>query len=304
MKYTRQEARKILGLTKESSKDDIEKKYEIALKKYKILKASGSVDDKSEEGFQKCTDAYRILMGYETNQPKGVEKHDTYTAKALQKAGIDSKKADNFFYYYKYHIIIGAIVLIFIALTVKSFVTRVDPDITIGLMGEVNQQAYESFGAKIKKDIPEIKEIAFDSASLSDRFEDPQAYAQKSKAMILLSVSDTDLLVVSKYVYDTYAQNGPFMPLEDVAKSLDIDVSPSDYLKLKVVDEWIEPDNLNGERKVKSYRDKEPRLYGIDVTNSQYFKGVDIIGPEKILVVKTEPKNRDLILKLIKLFAR
>ena len=35
------------------------------------------------------------------------------------------------------------------------------------------------------------------------------------------------------------------------------------------------------ERKVKKYRDAEPKLYGIDVTNSEFFKGIDVIGPEK-----------------------
>lgn len=304
MKYTRQEARKILGVFKESSRDDIEKKYEVFLKKYKILKSEGSLDDKAETDFQNITEAYRILMGYEVKEPKNAETAETYADKALQKAGIDKKKADNFFYYYKFHIIASVLVILFIVFTVRSFVTRVNPDITIGLIGEVNQQAYDSFGAKIEKDIPEIKEVAFDAATLSNRFEDPQAYANRSKAMILLSVSDTDLLILSRYAYDTYAKSGPFMPLEDIAKSLEIDVSKSENLKLRVVDEWTEPTNPDEERKPKTYRDTEPKLYGIDVSNSQYFKGVDIVGPEKILVVKAEPKNRDLILKLIKLFTK
>lgn len=303
MKYTVQEARKILGVIKGSTKDDIEKKYDIVLKKYRLLKLDGTLDIKAEEDFEKKTEAYRIIMGYEVDAPK-VERKDTYTDKAFKKAGIDRKKADNFFHYYKFHILISIIVIIVVALTVKSFVTRVEPDITIAFMGEVNQQEFDTVGTKIKQSIPEIKEVSFDSAVLTDNYNDPQAYAYMSKAMVLLAASDTDLFIVNKYAYDKYANSGPFMELEEVAKELNIDVTASDYLKLRVVDEWDEPTNENEERKVKTYKDAQPKLYGIDVTNSEFFKDVNVIGPEKILVVKVEPENRDLILKLIKLFAK
>jgi len=303
LKYTLQEARKILGVIKSSPKDDIEKKYDIIMKKYRILKMNGTLDIKAEEDYIKSTDAYRIVMGYEVDTPE-VERKETYTDKAFEKVGIDRKKANNFYYYYKFHILISIVVVIVIVLTVRSFVTRVDPDITIGFIGEVNQQAYDSFEAKIKQKLPEIKNIAFDYAMLTNNTNDPQEYAYRSKAMVLLSVSDVDLFLVSKYVYDNYASNGPFMDLEDVAKELKIDVSASEYLKLRVVDEWEEPSKDSEKRKVKAYRDAEPKLYGIDVTNSDFFKGIDLIGPEKILVVRVEPKTRDLILKLIKLFVK
>jgi hypothetical protein len=303
MKYTMQEARKILGVTKSSLKDDIEKKYDVIMKKYRILKSNGTLGIKDEEDFAKKTEAYRIVMGYEVDIPH-VERKETYTDKAFQKAGVDRKKADNFFHYYKFHILISIVAIIVVVLTVRSFVTKVEPDITIGVMGEVNQQAFDALGAKIKAKVPEIKEVAFDSAMLTDNYNDPQAYAYMSKAMILLSVSETDLFIVNKYAYERYANSGPFMSLEDVAKELEIDVSKSEYLKVRVVDEWEDPENGTEERKVKTYRDAEPLLYGIDVSNSEFFKDVNVVGPEKILVVKVEPENRDLILKLMKLFAK
>lgn len=303
MKYTKQEARKILGITKSSPKDDIEKKYDIILKKYRISKLNGTLDEKAEADFDEKTDAYRIVMGYEIDMPK-IERKETYADKAFEKAGIDRKKADNFFFYYKFHILISIVAIIVIVLTVRSFVIRVEPDITIGLLGEVNQDGFDALGTKIKENIPEIKEVAFDSAMMTDNYNDPQAYAYMQKAMILISVSDTDLFLLNKYAYDKYANSGPFMKLEDVAKELKIDVSASEYLKLKVVDEWEETDIDAVERKPKTFIDVQPRLYGIDVTDSEFFKDINVMGPEKILAVKVEPENRDLILKLIKLFAK
>lgn len=304
MKYTKQEARKILGVTKESSKDEVEKKYDIALKKHRQLKMEGTLDDKSQSEFDDITEAYRILMGYAVDEP-AVPKKETYTDKAFAKAGIDPKKANNFFYYHKVHILIGIIVVIVIALTVKSIVTKVDPDVTIGIMGIINQQEADGFGAKIKEKIPEIKEIAFDSALLTGDPNDPQAYVYMQKAMVMLAASDCKLFLVNKYAYDTYVQNGAFMPLEEIAEELDIDTSGSEYLKTRVVDEWEDVTDMNAERKPKTYKDEVPRLYGIDITNNKFLADAGILGPERILVIRAaevKHENKELINKLIKLF--
>ncbi len=304
MKYTLQEARKILGVTKASSKEDIEKKYDVILKKYRILKLEGNINEAAEAEFYKSTDAYRIIMGYEVEEPK-VAKKETYTDKAFDKVGIDRKKADNFFHYYKYHILIGIVAAIIIALTVRSIVTKVDPDISIGLMGEINYEVQDSFKDKITKNVPEIKEISLDTVVLSDRFEDAQSYAYLQKAMVLLAASDIDMFLVNKYAFDTYAINGAFMPLDQIIKDNNIYISESKAIKLRVVDEWEEPSSsTDTQRKPKSYVDSEPKLYGIDVTNSEFFKDLNVIEPEKILVVRVKPKNYDLVIELIKLFTK
>ncbi len=306
MKFTKQEARKILGVTKESSKDEIEKRYDIALKKYRAMKAEGTLEDKAQLEFDNSTEAYRILMGYIVDEPK-VEKKETYADKAFEKAGIDRKKANNFFYYYKFHILIAIVAIIVIGLSVKSIVTKVDPDITIGLMGIVNQQETESFGEKIKEQIPEIKEIAFDTALLTGDPNDQQAYVYMQKAMVMLAATDIEVFIVNKYAFDLYAQNGAFMKLEDIADNLGIDTSNSENLKIRVVDEWEELSDMNAERKPKTYVDAEPQLYGIDVSNSEFLKDVNIIGPEKILVVKAAKADEgisDLAKKIIKLLAK
>jgi hypothetical protein len=303
MKYSYKEAMQILGVVEGSTKHDVEVRYDILMKKYKLLKSEGNLDEKSEADFEKITEAYRILMGYEIDEPK-IETKETYTDKAFKKAGLDKKKADNFFYYHKFHILIAIVALIAIVLTVKSFVDRVDPDITVGFIGEVNVQEYDTLKAKIKENIPEIKAIDFDSAYITQNSKEAQQEAANlSKALVLLSVSDTDMFLMNKYTYQNYAPSGPFMNMESLVKDLKIDTSKSDYLKLKVVDEWDKPNAEQKERKVLKYKDAEPHLYGIDVTNSKFFKGINIIGPEKILVIKQNPKKMDLVLKLVRLFS-
>ncbi len=304
MKYTLQDARKILGVTKASSKEEIEKKYDVLLKKHRMLKMEGKLDQESETEFQKSTDAYRIIMGYEVEEPV-VEKKETYTDKAFEKVGIDRKKADNFFHYYKVHIIVGIIAIIIIAASVYSIVTKVDPDITIGLLGEVNYDVQEKFKQKIVDNIPELKVVGADSAVLSSSLDDAQSYSYWQKALVLIAASDIDVYLVNKFAFENYAINGAFLALDDIARDNGIDVSKSDYLRLRAVEEWDTPKTSTDEpRQVKKYADAEPKLYGIDVTNSEFFKDVNIVGPEKILVIRVEPKNFDMDMKLVKLFTK
>ena len=286
-----------------SSKEDIEKKYDVILKKYRKMKMDGTLTKEAEEDFQKKTDAYKILMGYEVEEPNSPKK-ETYVDKAFVKAGVDRKKVDNFFHYHKYHILISIIAIIIIAASVYSIVTKVKPDITIGILGEVHEQATDTFKQKITKSLPEIKEVGLETVMLSNRINDPNSSMYIQKAMVLFAASDTDVFLLSKYVFDQYASDGAFMAMDDIAKDFRIDTESSNYLKLKVVEEWNQPQDPKEKRTVKSYRDAEPKLYGIDVTNSEFFKDVDVLGPEKILAVRAEPENFDLIKKLIKLFAK
>lgn len=301
LKYTTKEAREILGVTKASSKYEIEKRYDIIMKKYQLLKADGKLDDNSKADFEKSTDAYRILMGYEIDEKKN-QKEATRIDKIFLKAGIDRKKVDNFFHYYKYHIIIGLVAIILVGFAAKSIIFRVEPDIRLGFIGEINTSEFDMLGTKIKEQVPDIKEISFDSATYTNRYADPQEYANVSKIMVLLSASDTNVYLINRFAYDSYANNGVFMPLEDIAKDMQIDASKSSYLKTRVVEKWEDPKLDQKERKVIKYRDAEPVLYGIDVTESKFFKGMNIIGPEKILVIRSGTEDLELILKLVKLF--
>ncbi len=303
MKYTKKESRTIMGIPMNSSKEDIEKKYDVILKKHRKMKMDGTLTKEAEEDFQKKTDAYKILMGYEVEEPNSPKK-ETYVDKAFVKAGMDRKKVDNFFHYHKYHILISIIAVIIIAASVYSIVTKVKPDITIGILGEVHEQATDTFKQKITKSLPEIKEVGLETVMLSNRINDPNSSMYIQKAMVLFAASDTDVFLLSKYVFDQYASDGAFMAMDDIARDFRIDTESSNYLKLKVVEEWNQPQDPKEKRTVKSYRDAEPKLYGIDVTNSEFFKDVDVLGPEKILAVRAEPENFDLIKKLIKLFAK
>lgn len=301
MGYTPKQAAEILGISTNATKNDLEKRYDIILKKYKAMKSDGSLDDKAEQTFKDQTDAYRILMGYEVNDP-AVQRKETSTDKALEKVGLDRGKVGNFFYYHKYHIIAILLAVIAVFFVAKEIITKVEPDAQIGLMGEVYQDDFDKLKDRITEKIPELKEIQFDSSMMSNNFSTGQDYAYIQKAQILLLASDIDVFILNKYAYDFFVQNGAFMNLDEYVKKYSLDVSKSEGLKERVVDEWETPDD-NTTRKPKSYIDSEPKLYGIDISDNKIFQGIEnVVGPEKILVVRAVPHNKELADKLVEVF--
>ena len=303
MRYTPKQAAEILGISTNAAKNDLEKRYDIILKKYKAMKSDGSLDEEAEQSFKDQTDAYRILMGYEVNVPV-VQRKETSTDKALEKVGLDRGKVGNFFYYHKYHIIAILLAIIAVFFVAKEIITKVEPDAQIGIMGEVYQDDFDKLKQRITENIPELKEIQFDSSTMTDNYSTGQDYVYIQKAQVLLIASDIDVFILNRYAYDYFVQNGAFMDLEEYAKKYNVDVSKSESLKDRVVDEWEDPKE-NKPRTPKSYIDSEPKLYGIDISDSQIFKGIEnVVGPEKILAVRSVPHNKEVADKLIELFVK
>ncbi len=186
----KKEARNILGVTKETSRNDIERKYSILLKKHRAASLPPDRSDEeagegaSEGGaskavspiprkepaaeeytFDQITEAYNVLMGYEVAVK---EEPPSKVAPLLKKAGIDEKKARNFFYYYKFYILGALVLAVALFFGVRSFVNRVDPDFNIAFLGTFSYtDAVDKLSEGIKQNIPEIKEPGIDGALLT-----------------------------------------------------------------------------------------------------------------------------------------
>lgn len=194
----RKEARKILGVTKETSRNDIERKYSILLKKHRAssMRVEAADEDAAEGNapvsgsaqpsesalklaesnpqnisateeytFDQITEAYNVLMGYEV---KIKEQPPSKMAPLLKKAGIDEKKARNFLYYYKFYILGVLLLAIALFYGIRSFVNRVDPDFNIAFLGSFSYyDAVEKLSDSIKENIPAIKEPGIDGAYLT-----------------------------------------------------------------------------------------------------------------------------------------
>lgn len=297
------EARKILGVSEDASRNEIERRYTIILKKHRINAAEGIEAEAID--IDQITMAYNVLMGYV--EPPSEEELRAPNPLA-QKIGIDEKKARNFFYYYKVHMIIGMIALLVIAFTVKGCVTKVNPDFNLAFVGMIGFNDTEKLKEAIKAGVPEIKEPGFDGAFIvtpkqSDgtqstdttggnqkptgmQTDGQQEYAMQMKAMILFSAADVDLFILDKANYAKYAEQGAFISLDEIAASLGIN---SEHSKPFLV---------------KNAEDKVEHIYGIDVTNSKVLKDTGIIGEDMVTAIPVRAKNLEKAKKVMELLIK
>lgn len=316
----KKEARKILNVNKETSRNDIERKYTIFLKRHRAagrpieseedmdeadfsaanLKQSQPVGSEkpsasAEYSFDQITQAYNVLMGYEVAVK---EELPGRMSPLFKKAGIDEKKAKNFFYYYKYYIVAAIILIVAVVFLVKGCVNRVDPDFNIAFIGKfVYMDASEKLKESIKKNIPEIVEPNIDGAYLADNDIGEQQYSMMMKATVLFAAGDIDVFILDKASFERYAKQGAFLSLDDIGPKLGVDMEKNKEYRVSVVDrdDLVEIDGFESET-VEDKTLEEPasndknipaneHLFGIEVTDSKELKEAGILGEDMIAAI-------------------
>ncbi len=313
----KKEAREILGVNKETSKNEIERRFYILLKKHKL--AGAPKDDEQQESesvqqqvqsqastdeidqsynddnysFEQIVQAYNVLMGYEV---KIKEAPPSKAAPLLEKAGIDEKKARNFFYYYKYYILGAIAVIIALVFIIRGCVNRVDPDFSTAFIGDIFFTDSDVLKDEIRKNVPEIIEPEINNAYISENAQGEQAYANEMKAVVLTVAGDIDLFVMDKENYEKYAKQGLFISLDEIAPKLGVDISKCGEYILSVE---------NSDDDEQEDKPKEPEhLYGIDISDSKVLKDSGFTGSEMIASIRVNGEQIDKAIKVLELLMK
>lgn len=323
----KKEARKIMGVTKDASRNEIERKYGIYLKRHKAEQAKLAEDQKAGEEqdektlqdsdsapartsqtdeytFEQITEAYDVLMGYEVPQKEYVPGK---AAPLLKKAGIDERKAKNFLYYYKYHILAIIAVILIIVFSVRGCVNTVRPDFNMAFIGRfVYSDVAEALKDSIKANVPEITEPGIDGAYLADDNVGEQQYAMEMKATVLIAAGDIDVYIMDKTTFARFAKQGAFMSLDEIAPRLGADLEANKEYVVGVEEGSIETEGLSEEEAADNTAQEpaETHLFGIDVSNSAALKEAGVIGDEKIACIYVSCDQIEKAEKLIQFFMK
>lgn len=280
MKLSKEQAYRILNIREGAGTEEILKRYDLLLKKYRAGGAEALSDTGEAVTMEKITLAYNLLMGIEEEAPEEEYKEPSPLFKKLN---IDEKKARNYVHYYKYHALISLVLLVTLVYTLYGCVTRVEPDLKIAFIGEVYLDKAEDVEKRIMEMVPGLKGVSIDSALLSERLDGQQAYAGMQKAMVLFAAGDIDLFFIDKAHFKQYAEQGAFVSLDEIAATLNLDREKNkDYI--------LKAEDTEGEH-----------LYGIDVAHSSLVKDTNIMLKEAIVAIRIGAKNYDNALRLLKL---
>ncbi|HHW49442.1 MAG TPA: hypothetical protein GXX14_12620 [Clostridiaceae bacterium] len=276
----KKEAYQILGLSEGASKEQIQKKYNVLIKRYR-MSSSDSGEKSPEIDMERVDMAYNLLMGYIVEEPS--ESRPYKPNPILQKMGVDEKKAKNFLYYYKFHII-GAIILVILAVFfIKDVVFRVPSDLDAAFVGEIYYSDTELFKQNVMSKMPELREMSIDAAIFAEGMDAQMEYAMNMKTVVLFGGGTVDIFLLDKASYEKFGSQGAFENLDNIAGKLKIDEEKSKDLLLKTEE------------------DPEEHLYGIDVSDSKLLKESGIIGERIIAAIRVNAKHHENALRMLEL---
>jgi hypothetical protein len=279
----------VLGLKKEASKDDIIKRYNLLMKKYKDDKNKKS-DEDIKHNIKEIEAAYNLLMGYDFESLDG-GKLSSEAKKPpnpiLKKINVDEKKLSNFIYYYKIPIIVGIIALVSVFLFIKSIVTNIEPDLIIKLVGLYPSQSVEMLEDKIKGSIAGTEEIEIDPIVFWDKSNPALESSMEMKLVTMSGTGRVDAYFLDKERFDKLmGMTNRVKELDDIIKKYENKIDNNNIYKVKLKNKDAE------------------HVYGIGIEKSSLFKGSGLENSKIILSIGLDGNNDENTMKLIDLLLK
>jgi hypothetical protein len=287
-----------LGLPETASKEELENRYYLLTRRARAQKMREGAEPPAEGlvDLDAVTEAYRFIRDYEERQAKAEYEQQVY-GKYKKMAG-KAQKWDHFFHYYKFHILIGIVVLALIGYGMKSYadhraeqerLAKLPPaDVSVMFFG--NYLYGEGFGSDteplandILKQFPDWKRVVANLTYVPSDMKSEQDMALLQKSMLVLMEDKSDLFIVDKANFDKLAAQGAFLPLDSLSGS-----SVQSLLQ------------SGAARKAKTEDDPTEKVYGIDLSGTGLGKELGVNGSsEFIAAVRTKAQKPDNAVKFI-----
>lgn len=271
------EARKMLGVDENTPKEEINKRYEILLKRYKT---SDVVDGISVIDLN---NAFSAIMGYDLSDDPSMHTEPSSFSKFIGKIfKIDAKKVDNFFNYNTTKIIIAIVSVIILSSLIKEVVLSKPTDLYLNSIGDITISQPIQVEENLKKIIPTLGKPSVEALYIGKNNQGDQEYSMVTKASLMLAAGDMDIILVDADYYENFAYQGAFVSVDEISKELGITLPKDEALLTKTSE---------GQKDV----------FGVDVTNSEFLKENGIQGEKVIATIRVNPKHGKDALQIYKL---
>jgi len=278
---SKKEAYEILGVNNKSLESDIETRYSTLVKRYRA--------EQDNEKLEQVSLAYNIITGRYVEPVKVDPKMQNVVF------GKTRSEWGNIWLYGKVKYFVITLIVIFVGYMIYTIVTNTPADFKIAAVGEFSVPDSNITQAYIKTLFPQFKKVEIATAYLSETGGAAEyGAANAQKAMILMTVSGEDVIIVDRATFDRYASMGTFKPIGDLYNAIHAMDETKD-LSLESVKTTISTES--GGTGIED-------IYGIDVSNTQLLNATGIYGRDQIITIsiKTEQDAlaREFINKLFK----
>jgi hypothetical protein len=269
------QAYKVLQVPEHADQKEIEKKYELELRKYKSLQREGH-NQQAQSELEEINEAYRTIRVHFEDQ-----KRPASSAKNTK-----WEKVDHFLHYYKWHMIIALVTIILITSLIKSIVDhRIEQanlppvDVHVMLYGDLNSDDLTPLEENMTAMFPEWEYIDVELAYFPQEVTSEFDLGMQQRSVVTLATNDIDVLILDEENFNVLQD--AYQPLDRIEEVLEQQV---DNEKLVYV---------------QKEGDDEERLYGVDITNSAIFEDTGIIADKKIATLSSSAVHEEKALQWI-----
>ncbi|MEI6132228.1 MAG: hypothetical protein WCQ41_05335 [Bacillota bacterium] len=228
----------VLGLGIDADLDSVEKAFALIARRNNAEMKEGALTPESKAKMIEVSSAYSRLIG-----KKDPAKMSDTEEKGGWFVGFNRTSVENFFYLFKLQFIVSIVLAIVIGIVVYSFIDRKEFQFSLQYWGATAADDVK-VSDLVKTSDPGIKNVQFVTAQGLGASTDAQF------AWYTLAVLDS--IVIDKASYKSFAQQGFFLNLDDLAKEAGLDLSKQQEMIITSKNE-------------KS--DKLPHLYGLDISS-------------------------------------
>lgn len=268
-------AYELLGLHEDATREQVENRYFILLKKEKSQRQQEqSTNEVAGPTHSEINAAYNLIIGLES------EKLSTEPKQS---------KVSHFFYYYKFHLISTIIIVLFAGFMIKDTIdkrneeARKPPiDLSVTVYGNFYFMDEEIFSQNLLSLMPDWKRIKVTPSFVPPQFSSEQDLAYQQKAMLLFMTEYDQLYILDDTNFQGMAGQGAFRRLDEMPG-------------------WSEL-NVPAERivSIQTSEDTEAHPYGIDLSGNRIFNGIQIIDERPILTIRAAEEDWDKTMALVK----
>ncbi|MEK3883576.1 J domain-containing protein [Paenibacillus sp. PL2-23] len=284
------QAYKTMGLDEFAPKEEVEKRYTTLMKRERSrAKAEGTEAQEGESDFAKVTEAYRLILSHEDKKFTEAFNEQEY-GKYKSMAG-QAQKVDHFWRYYRLHTF-GAIAAI--ALIIYGIVSYMDHrehqrylaslppvDLEVSFMGlfmEPEGTDIKAVNEAILPLFPDWKRV--ESSIIYVPQEDGSQYAYLQKAVVTVMSEKPDIYIMDKFMFEWMGGQGALKSLEDIPELAEA-AAGANGVKHQTED------------------DPAPRVYGMDLTDSELFDDIPLMKKEMIVGIRVDAPHPENAVKFI-----
>lgn len=266
----------VLELSEQASVDEVEKKYDMWLRRHIANTRSGRQDTNIEqinEAYKTIQEQYRQLR--KQNEP--------------QKSPL-AEKTEHFLQYYKLHLFAGillVVILVYAAISVinyfeeRAYESTLPPvDFRVMLYGEYREPDLDVLSDQIVEHSSQIQRINTSFNYVPEDPNRPDAYAYIQRAVAILAADKSEVYMVDRLNFENLMGNyGMYIQL--------------DHIQDEIIRNLGEDRLLFGQTE----EDTQDHLYGIDVSGLDMFDDVEPFNQSKIIGIRQGTENIDAALR-------